>query len=134
MMNNGERVMIEQEVSVGRTTQFYRGVTQRGKAISYNSIGVSQFINGPKEKFDLATLTDMEKDQFKSFDVGSLWVTETCGTVWEVLTFYDTTNEDFPIIANEVAKNGMLDTNIKRFNWMGEPHDGSDIVLWRKCS
>jgi hypothetical protein len=133
LMNNGERVAIEQAVTVSGQTWFYRGVTQRGKSISYDANGVGQFILGERPLFNIKELAGMEKDEFKAFHKGSLWVTHG-GRVWEVLTVYTTVPDDFPVIANEVLPDGTLHANIKRFNWDGKPHDGSSTVLVRNCT
>jgi len=129
--SQGVLVKITHEVSIEGKVYYYTGENQRGERGNYDLNGVLQSLSKKSHLVEQVEVVGM--DAFKAFNIGSLWCTHG-GRVWEIIAIYNTTAEEFPIIANEVLPDGTLHANIKRFDWNGQPHDGSASVLWRKCS
>ena len=125
----GVLVLITNLVKMADVVYYYTGETQRGDRGNYNLNGT---LNSLSKKSALTErVFGFDKDNFKVFTVGSLWVTPG-GRVWEVVAI--SRDEEYPIIANELLPDNSFHANIKRFDWGGEPHDGSATVLWKKCS
>lgn len=131
-MRNGNSVLIDGAAKVSDRIWYWRGVTQTGKSISYDDDGKSQFIGSVKPEFDLVDrVYGQDRKDFKVFDVRSQWVTPG-DRLWEVVAI--SRDEKYPIIANHLLPDGNFSATLKRFNWDGQPHDGSSSVLWKRVS